>query len=216
MVRGSTPGKNTMQKRIARLPFLTAVLAGTISTSAFASPPTYLFFSEYVEGSSNKQAIEIYTGTGAPIDLAAGTYDVQKFSNGSAIVSSTILLTGTIADADVFVLANSRAVLGITPDATSGALDVNGDDALVLRHNGAIIDVIGRVGEDPASGEWGTGDTSTANNTIQRMDTVCAGDTDETDAFDPAIEWNGFPQDTFSGLGSHTANCGAAMPNLSI
>src|SRR5690606_39190225 len=54
------------------------------------------------------------------------------------------------------------------------------------------------------------------NNTIQRMDTVCAGDTDETDAFDPAIEWNGFPQDTFSGLGSHTANCGAAMPNLSI
>src|SRR5690606_33847978 len=110
MVRGSTPGKNTMQKRIGRLPFLTAVLAGTISTSAFAAPPTDLLFSEYVEGSSNNQAIEIYNGTGASIDRAAGTNYVQKFSNGSAIVSSTILLTGTIADGDVFVLANSSAV----------------------------------------------------------------------------------------------------------
>jgi predicted extracellular nuclease len=36
---------------------------------------------------------------------------------------------------------------------------------------------------------------------------VCEGDTDETDAFDAAVEWDVFAQDTFDGLGSHTADC---------
>ena len=33
--------------------------------------PTELFFSEYIEGTSNNKALEIFNGTGAPIDLAA-------------------------------------------------------------------------------------------------------------------------------------------------
>jgi predicted extracellular nuclease len=36
-----------------------------------------LFFSEYIEGSSNNKALEIYNGTGAAIDLAAAGYVVQ-------------------------------------------------------------------------------------------------------------------------------------------
>ena len=36
-----------------------------------------LFISEYVEGSSNNKAIEIYNGTSAPIDLGASGYNVQ-------------------------------------------------------------------------------------------------------------------------------------------
>ena len=39
-----------------------------------SAAPTELFFSEYIEGSSNNKAVEIYNGTGAPIDLAAGGY----------------------------------------------------------------------------------------------------------------------------------------------
>ena len=38
------------------------------------------------------------------------------------------------------------------------------------------------------------------------------GDTVPTDAFDPAAEWVGFAQDTFDGLGSHTADCGGTPP----
>jgi hypothetical protein len=30
------------------------------------------------------------------------------------------------------------------------------------------------------------------------------GDTDTSDVFDPTVEWEGFAQDTFDGLGSHT------------
>jgi len=38
-----------------------------------------LFISEYVEGSSNSKALEIYNGTGAAIDVAAGGYSVQMY-----------------------------------------------------------------------------------------------------------------------------------------
>ncbi|MHC4177143.1 MAG: endonuclease/exonuclease/phosphatase family protein, partial [Planctomycetota bacterium] len=79
---------------------------------------------------------------------------------------------------------------------------------LVLNEETAV-DAIGQVGFDPGS-EWGAGDTSTQNNTIRRKDTVCQGDTDETDAFDPAVEWDGFLQNTFDGLGSHSVTCGTA------
>ncbi len=66
--------------------------------------------------------------------------------------------------------------------------------------------MIGQIGFDPGT-EWGTGLTSTADNTLRRKATVCAGDPNGTDAFDPAIEWDGFATDTFGGLGAHTADC---------
>ena len=47
--------------------------------SVQAAAPTELFFSEYIEGSSNNKAVEIYNGTGAAINLAAGAYNVQMF-----------------------------------------------------------------------------------------------------------------------------------------
>ena len=37
-----------------------------------SAAPTDLFFSEYIEGSSNNKAVEIYNGTGAAVDLAGG------------------------------------------------------------------------------------------------------------------------------------------------
>jgi predicted extracellular nuclease len=42
-----------------------------------------LFFSEYVEGTSNNKALEIFNGTGAPVDLAAGGYAVSMHFNGN-------------------------------------------------------------------------------------------------------------------------------------
>jgi predicted extracellular nuclease len=73
-----------------------------------------------------------------------------------------------------------------------------------------VFDAIGQVGTDPGS-QWGTGDTSTQNNTIRRQSTVCRGDTDDSDAFDPTVEWDGFAQNTFDGLGSHAPGCDPAI-----
>jgi uncharacterized protein len=168
-----------------------------------------LFFSEYIEGTSNNKALEIYNGTGAAIDLAATGYVVQMYFNGSTTAGLTIPLTGTVANGDVFVLTQSSANATILAqaDQTNGAGWFNGDDAVVLRRGGAtgtVVDAIGQIGFDPGT-EWGSGLTSTADNTLRRKGSVTMGDTNQTDAFDPSVEWEGFPTDTFDGLGSYTS-----------
>jgi predicted extracellular nuclease len=189
---------------------LTFVLTALPAHNVQAATPTELFFSEYIEGSSNNKAIEIYNGTGAAINLGTGGYTVQMFFNGSASAGLTINLTGSVAAGDVYVVAQSSANAAILAqaDQTNGSGWFNGDDAVVLRKGTIVIDVIGQIGFDPGS-EWGTGLTSTADNTLRRKDTICTGEPNGSDAFDPSAEWEGFATDTFGGLGSHTANCNA-------
>ncbi len=180
-----------------------AVVASLLGIPAQAAENS-LFFSEYIEGTSNNKALEIYNGTGAPVDLSAEQYVVQMYFNGSATAGLTIALTGTVANDDVFVLANSAASAPILAqaDQLNGAGWFNGDDAIVLRSGGAagsILDVIGQVGVDPGT-EWGTGLASTADNTLRRLGHP---DTEPADAFDPGAQWQGFATDTFDGLGSY-------------
>jgi uncharacterized protein len=180
---------------------------------ASAAAPTELFFSEYIEGSSNNKALEIYNGTGAAIDLAAGGYNVQMHFNGNPTAGLTINLTGVVADGDVYVLAQSSANATILAqaDQTNGSGWFNGDDAVVLRKGTTILDVIGQIGFDPGS-EWGTGLVSTADNSLRRKADICAGDSDGSDVFDPSLEWDGYATDTFDGLGAHASNCSDTPP----
>ena len=184
--------------------------------AASAAAPTDLFISEYVEGSGNNKALEVYNGTGAAVDLAAGGYTIQQYSNGGANAGLTIGLTGTLGAGDTHVLAyTGTATLPAAPallaaaDQTSSSAFYNGDDAVVLRKGGdtgPILDVFGQVGFDPGTA-WGSGATSTVNTTLRRMPTVCTGDIDGSNAFDPSVEWDGLAQDTFDGLGTHTTTC---------
>ena len=177
---------------------------------ASAAPPSELFFSEYVEGSSNNKALEIYNGTGATVDLAAAGYTVFMSFNGGT-TTGTVPLTGSVANGDVYVLAASTASAQILAqaDQTTSASLYNGDDAIVLRKGSASVDVIGQIGVDPGS-EWGSGLTSTMDNTLRRKASVTAGDTNGSDAFDPAAQWDGYAVDTFDGLGSHAVDSGPA------
>ena len=119
---------------------VTALPGGALPVRAAA--PTELFFSEYIEGSSNNKALEIYNGTGAAVDLATGGYNVQMFFNGNPVSALTINLTGTVASGDVFVLAQSSANATILAqaDQTNGSGWFNGDDAVVLRKGTTVID----------------------------------------------------------------------------
>ena len=178
-----------------------------LSTSAAFSQTTELFFSEYIEGSSLNKALEIYNGTGSDVDLLTENYSIEIYFNGSTSPSTTILLTGIITDGDVYVVADdgaNAAILAET-DQTSTSNFFNGDDAVALLRNGLIIDVIGQIGVDPGS-QWGAGDVSTQNNNLRRMAQVDAGDPDGNDPFDPYMEWDGFAQDTFDGLGTHSVS----------
>ena len=173
------------------------------STGEVDSTVQNLFFTEYIEGSSNNKAVEIGSKSTNTVNLQTDGYKVEIYYNGSTSASATINLTGSIASHGVFVLANSSAnatILGVA-NQTSGSLSFNGDDAVVLKKGIKIIDVIGQIGFDPGT-EWGSGSISTADNTIRRKTEVGIGDSVGTDVFVPSLEWDGFAIDTFDGLGS--------------
>ena len=51
---------------------------------------------------------------------------------------------------------------------------------------------------------WGTGDVTTVDHTLIRNSSITAGDKNPNDDFDPAKEWTGLPNGTYTELGSHT------------
>lgn len=179
----------------------------------YAAPE--LYFSEYVEGSSNNKALEIANTTGSDVDLSS--YEVQMYFNGNTSPSLTISLAGMVENDNVFVLANRNADTDIlnVADQTNGAGWFNDDDAIALLNGGVIVDVIGQIGNDPGS-QWGTGDTSTQNNTLRRIETVTQGDADGSDSFDPSLGWEGFAQDSFDHLGIFDGSSNGGTPDSSI
>lgn len=185
-----------------------ATMVALLALPAGASAQYFdLLFSEYVEGSSNNKALELYNGTSSAIDLSTGQYLVQMYFNGNTTAATTVNLTGSVGAGQTFVLAqNSASFAGAGfVNQTNASSWFNGDDAIVLRKGGAagaIVDSFGQVGVDPGTA-WGTAPTSSINTTLRRLTTVTAGDVSIADAFDPATQWTGHPQDTFDGLGAY-------------
>lgn len=196
-----------------------AITSNQVQINVTAAPTgcTDLFISEYIEGSGNNKAIEIYNPTAAPINLA--TYDLVYYSNGSGTVSGTFALSGTIPAYGTHVVSNSSAsaaILALSNQTTAGVvLTFNGDDAVALRKSGINIDVIGQIGTDPGA-EWGAGNQSTADNTIIRNFAIQIGDANGADAFNPATEWTGFATDYISDLGTHANSCAPPMPEINV
>lgn len=175
-------------------------------TGVATAQTTDLFISEYVEGSGYNKALEIYNGTGDPIDLS--NYAIERYSNGGTTATVIPLDSVSLVPGDVFVIANPSAdpALLDLADQLSSDISFNGDDALVLVRSLQIIDSIGQVGFDPGSA-WTCDLGSTVNATLRRIPSFCEGDTDPTDEFDPCDTFSFFPSDTFDGLGSHSADC---------
>ena len=182
---------------------LTVLLSFTFSQFAFATYSQNLFFSEYIEGSSNNKAVEIFNGTSGSISMSQ--YSIELYYNGSSTSGATITLSGTLPSGSTYVVANTSASSSILSKAnlTSGSVNFNGNDAVVLKNGSTVLDVIGQIGYDPGT-EWGTGNASTCDNTLVRNGNIMAGDTNGSDSFDPSNEWTGYATDTFTYLGSHT------------
>lgn len=161
--------------------------------------PTEVFISEYLEGSSDNKVLELFNPTDMDIDLTG--YVLEAYNNGEDTTpTNTLDLTGeTILAGGTLVIYNPSAVQAILDvgDVSSTVTYFNGDDAILLKKDGTVIDVFGILGEDPGS-EWVVGDGATANYTLRRVGTVTEGVT----TFDPT-EWEVFASDTFDGLGAH-------------
>ena len=164
-----------------------------------------LFFSEYVEGSSNNKALEIYNPTLLPVDL--GNYQVQRFTNGSTSASGTYTWpAGTMLNAgDVYIIANASAdpIILAEADTTNAATFFNGDDAVLLYNlaTSDSIDIIGVIGVDPGT-NWTVGSGATSEYTLVRAINVQDGTTDWSVSQN---QWEVFPQNTWDSLGTHTA-----------
>ncbi len=194
---------------------LSIAAAALCAASPTARAQCGLIISEYIEGSSNNKAIELYNGTGASIDLLAGSYVLQLHVNGAVSYSQSMNLNGTVAAGATFVIANGSAnatILAAAQQTNSSVINFNGDDVIVLRSGGvtgSVLDCIGQANGVDVGTEWGTGLASTADNTLRRKAAITTGDANISNTFDPATEWDGYAVDTFSGLGAHTMNCNA-------
>lgn len=165
-----------------------------------------LFFSEYIEGSSNNKAVEIYNPLSTAYDLTH--CQVRVYSNGNATPSGSVTLNGSLAAGDVYVLCHTGANTAIQAvcDLQSTVINFNGDDALDVVCDGVTVDVIGQIGFDPGN-EWAANGVSTVNRTLRRKCGIFSGDTNGSDAFDPSVEWDGYPIDNVDNLGMHTPIC---------
>lgn len=178
---------------------------GMVGTVKVTTPCTELYFSEYLEGSSNNKALEIYNPTNAAINLSA--YSVKAYNNGGTAISNSLQLPNKMLAAyDVYVIANPTAVAAIlgVADTTSTVTFFNGDDAVVLFKNSDTLDIIGDVGVDPGT-NWVVGTGATSEYTLVRKPNVRNGQLVWSLG---ANEWLVNPQNTTSFLNAHTSNCG--------
>jgi PKD repeat protein len=190
-----------------------------------------LFFSEYVEGSSNNKALEIYNPTSSAVNLSA--YSIQMWSRNASGVpvastaTQTLALTGTLPAGKTLVIYNASSSATLTSAvAASGTMtqadgtfastnghqvtSFNGNDTVFLLKSGTVIDAIGAT-TDLASGAtgptagWGAADASgtmlTVDHTLRRKAGIGRGTPVLDETWDPTVQWDINPKDTFTGLG---------------
>lgn len=208
---------------------LTVVVAASAFTLNAQTFCTDLFFSEIVEGAGNNKAFEVYNPTQSPVNLS--NYRIVRYSNGSTVGTDSVTLSGTLAALDVWVVANGQTTTAPSSPACDTVLQnmadqlggvypdpcyQNGDDAILLVRISpyAILDIFGKIGEDPgqswsdvfpytdAQGSWWTKDHS-----LQRKPVVTGGTTVNPSAFNVTAEYDSLPQDDWSNLGTHACNC---------
>lgn len=180
-------------------PLSTAVNATT--TDGGTGNANELFFSEYVEGSSNNKALEIANVTSNPINLSS--YSIKRNGNGGATWSAPLNLSGTIAPGDVYVVINGSASIQELIDeadlvhpnssATNNGepINFNGNDPIGLFKNDVLIDIIGIFNGGSAN--------FAKDVTLRRKSTVISPNT----AFDLNNEWEEFPRDNVENIGRH-------------
>ena len=102
------------------------------------------------------KAVELYVVDDIPdlTQYALGSADNGGGSNGEEFTFPSIaVLAGTY----IYVASESTGFttfFGFAPTFTSAAVNVNGDDAIELFSNGAVVDVFGEINVDGTGEDW--------------------------------------------------------------
>ncbi|MCB0819041.1 MAG: T9SS type A sorting domain-containing protein [Bacteroidetes bacterium] len=167
----------------------TALILIAFSVQAFAQC-NELFISEYVEGSGNNKALELYNPTGQPVDL--GSYRLIRYDNGNLVASENAIQP---LPPGVFIPAYGTYVIALNLTDPNGVdqnapIDValqekadtllsdgcgtepgnirtmcfNGDDALTFEKNvdgtWVKVDIFACIGERPTNSSGTTSPTA--------------------------------------------------------
>ena len=193
-----------------------------------------LFISEYIEGSGNNKALEIFNASGATVSL--DNYRIAQANNGGGWEKYHTFPAGAeIAAGDVWVMvtdaidtgvtgfdpANADEVLSYNPDDV--VVFFNGNDARGLEYTSdagtswELVDVFGVPTDATNFTIAGVAD-ATKEHTVVRKSTVTAGNTDwavSAGTTTEDSEWIVTEQNDFSNLGSHTMG-GSSIENNSV
>jgi hypothetical protein len=209
MKLGSQTATITYEEKIISYSVTVTNQGASVGTETILSD---LIISEYVEGSENNKAIELFNGTNSGVDLS--NYSIKLFANGASTATSTLALSSTLAKGNTYVIVHASADTTLKAKANLTNLTIiqfNGDDALGLYNGSNLIDAFGRIGSDPGT-QWGSGSVVTLDKTLVRKSSIISGDTNGSDAFDPSAEWDAYDVDTFSYLGSHAVDTPIITP----
>ena len=175
------------------------------------APCSQLFFSEIIEDSQSNKSIEIYNPASFPVDLS--NYTINLYANGALAPTASVTLSGTLSAQSVYVVTSSgngqnptdQAILDVT-DITSDVAVFTGNDAIELQYQGAAVDIVGIIGDDPGGNGWVFGNSSTANHVLVRRPEVTSGSTDWNLV---SGQWISYDPTDYSHLGAHDAfDCG--------
>jgi hypothetical protein len=242
--------------------FLFILLSGQIFSQC-----NELFISEYVEGSGNNKALELYNPTGQAIDL--GAYRLIRYDNGNIAASENAIQP---LPAGVFIPAYGTYVIALNltdPNGTGQSQPIdaalqakadtllsngcgtepgnirtmcfNGDDALAFEKNvngtWTLIDIFACIGERPSNSSGTFSPTAgwtdlppfssmpagyttaefgpyffrywTQDQTLIRKPSVTSGvaTNPQPETFNPSVQWDSLPENTFDSLGFHSCVC---------
>lgn len=162
-----------------------------------------VFITELADPNDNADAryIELFNTGGTAIDLS--TWRIDKYTNGSATVSQTLALTGSIPAGGFYIIATGPEdsvffdTYGFLPNqwdpASNDVAGSNGDDNLELYNDTTLVDQFGVPGED------GTGTCHEfEDGRAERKASVTSGNATWDEA-----EWNVWADSTVSGCTSH-------------
>ncbi|MBO6607041.1 MAG: endonuclease [Psychroserpens sp.] len=162
-----------------------------------------IFFSEYIEGSSNNKVLEIANFTGATVNMSI--YTLKLSFNGNANWSTTYTFPPStmITNGDVYVIANgSSTVCTSEYDNLNNAItSFNGNDAIGLFKNDVLIDILG--------------DFNSSSNYAQNTTLVRKPEVDRPTITFDINEWNSFGTNNCDDLGQHNQTLGTPEASLS-
>jgi hypothetical protein len=254
--------KKLNQKKMKRILF-TIVSIALLSQISF-SQCSELFISKYMRGKGNTKGVEFYNPTATPINLIAGMYTIERFKSAGTpgvidnIMDDSLHLRGTVPAYGSFILVNGQDSANSGPTSpqpdpdfqaladqldflygTNGAnvgqpMYFKGNDCLVLKKNGVIIDVFGEVNATvttawstiaPYRGASGQGKWITTGFLMERKASIKAGripptpnDLASFTEFNPLEQWDTIPSlgnaathldslDLFALFGTHNCDC---------